>query len=49
MTWVYIVCALLSVVTCVFVLNKLGYFVDIAVFALLLSIGVCYLAWAVLM
>jgi hypothetical protein len=42
-------CILLSVVTCVFLLNKLGYFTRrYKCFALLLPMGTCYLAWAVL-
>jgi hypothetical protein len=38
--WVY----LIIVVTCVFLLDKLGYFVGTGVFALLLPMGACYLA-----
>jgi hypothetical protein len=48
MMWVYIGCIFLSVVTSVFLLKKLGYFVDTGVFVLLLLMGACYLAWAVL-
>jgi hypothetical protein len=44
----YIGCVLLLVVTCVFLLYKLGYFIDTGVFALLLLMDECYLAWAVL-
>jgi hypothetical protein len=35
---------LVIMVTCVFLLDKLGYFVDTGVFALLLLMGVCTLA-----
>jgi hypothetical protein len=48
MTWVYIGCILLSVVTCVFLLNKILYFIDAGVFAMLLHVVACYLAGAFL-
>jgi hypothetical protein len=49
MTWAHVGCvgcALLSVVTCAILLDKLGYF--IGVFTLVLSMVACHVTWAVL-
>jgi hypothetical protein len=48
MMWVYIQCILLLVVTCVFLVYKLGYFIDTGISALLLPMNECYLAWEIL-
>lgn len=44
--WVNMCVLLLSVLTCVFLFNKLGHFVDMDVLTLLLLMGTCYDAWA---